>query len=452
MDATLHRSQVYAVLDPQQVHERVHKQAQELASEFRVSVPVMVRKLFGCNFDVLAIKEEDMLAVKHPTAALNSPNGAVALRSKNEGKEVGQRQKVKIDVSTESCQICLDTIACGTGVTTCGRHFLCRSCVPDSLEHFVDNWVHQNVVLSCLAKDTDCHTAADFVEFVTKYTTRRQRQSLIDRYLKQFVSEYVVSFTKAQIDERILPCPSVDCTSVFSFSRSSLPKYELPIGECPKCSSTVCLGCGKEGHHPVACDELAKWAKWEHVKTTEWIHTVTKKCPFCHQRIEKNEGCDHMTCKCGKQFCWLCSKAWSASHSCNKNTKPQKRGTYSNEERVSDAVVMDFAGYDDHRQRATRIISLIPKRTPKKPSPVMTDAADTLLASYRTLPYTHIYTCFHPDDEPFKAKSIELTKQTEALWSAFNLGGFTCAAACAQTDCVRQLISDVRQWPRQRGG
>ena len=55
MDATLHRSQVYAVLDPQQVHERVHKQAQELASEFRVSAPVMVRKLFGCNFDVLAI-------------------------------------------------------------------------------------------------------------------------------------------------------------------------------------------------------------------------------------------------------------------------------------------------------------------------------------------------------------------------------------------------------------
>ncbi|CAG8585103.1 7092_t:CDS:1, partial [Scutellospora calospora] len=33
-----------------------------------------------------------------------------------------------------------------------------------------------------------------------------------------------------------------------------------------------------------------------------------KQCPKCASRIEKNGGCDHMTCRrpgCGHQFCWM---------------------------------------------------------------------------------------------------------------------------------------------------
>jgi hypothetical protein len=31
-----------------------------------------------------------------------------------------------------------------------------------------------------------------------------------------------------------------------------------------------------------------------------------KQCPRCQNGVEKNEGCDHMTCRCKHQFCWLC--------------------------------------------------------------------------------------------------------------------------------------------------
>ncbi|CAF1645251.1 unnamed protein product, partial [Adineta ricciae] len=38
-----------------------------------------------------------------------------------------------------------------------------------------------------------------------------------------------------------------------------------------------------------------------------WINGNTKACPKCHAHIEKNEGCDHMTCaKCKHEFCWQC--------------------------------------------------------------------------------------------------------------------------------------------------
>ncbi|VDN87595.1 unnamed protein product, partial [Brugia pahangi] len=43
------------------------------------------------------------------------------------------------------------------------------------------------------------------------------------------------------------------------------------------------------------------------LKNEEWIKCNSKACPSCHAKIEKNSGCNKMTCiKCGRSFCWLC--------------------------------------------------------------------------------------------------------------------------------------------------
>lgn len=31
-----------------------------------------------------------------------------------------------------------------------------------------------------------------------------------------------------------------------------------------------------------------------------------KQCPKCKFWVEKNQGCDHMTCKCKFEFCYKC--------------------------------------------------------------------------------------------------------------------------------------------------
>ena len=31
-----------------------------------------------------------------------------------------------------------------------------------------------------------------------------------------------------------------------------------------------------------------------------------KQCPSCLFWVEKNKGCDHMTCRCGYEFCFRC--------------------------------------------------------------------------------------------------------------------------------------------------
>jgi hypothetical protein len=38
------------------------------------------------------------------------------------------------------------------------------------------------------------------------------------------------------------------------------------------------------------------------------IDVVTKVCPKCATPIEKDGGCNHITCICGSHWCWHCGK------------------------------------------------------------------------------------------------------------------------------------------------
>ncbi|CAN8102614.1 unnamed protein product [Discula destructiva] len=51
--------------------------------------------------------------------------------------------------------------------------------------------------------------------------------------------------------------------------------------------------------------------KLEDLHSERTAMQITKVCPACMVRIEKNEGCMHMACRCGYQFCWECLGPWS---------------------------------------------------------------------------------------------------------------------------------------------
>jgi hypothetical protein len=53
--------------------------------------------------------------------------------------------------------------------------------------------------------------------------------------------------------------------------------------------------------------------KREDEATQQEIARITKKCPKarCGNKIERNEGCGHFTCrKCQTEFCWSCKVIW----------------------------------------------------------------------------------------------------------------------------------------------
>lgn len=109
-----------------------------------------------------------------------------------------------------------------------------------------------------------------------------------------------------QTNPHVATCPTPDCPYVFwiedCFRQSFMICY---------CGAEFCCACGQEPHFPVHCQTRTYWYQQLHDEKTNftWIEKYTKPCPQCKTSIEKNQGCNHMTCtNCRTEFCWLCLK------------------------------------------------------------------------------------------------------------------------------------------------
>lgn len=100
---------------------------------------------------------------------------------------------------------------------------------------------------------------------------------------------------------------------------------------CKACKKSHCIHHGSAWHKGETCGEYdyrtnKKLKKQEEIASKRVISETTKKCPGCKSPIQKNYGCDHMSCKfmyeesyqykyvltnrlgskCKHEFCWLC--------------------------------------------------------------------------------------------------------------------------------------------------
>jgi len=63
--------------------------------------------------------------------------------------------------------------------------------------------------------------------------------------------------------------------------------------QCNDCSRAWCMLCGFNAHAGMSCEEYH--ATDEH-KSEKWTMEVARHCPSCKVPIEKNGGCNDMTC------------------------------------------------------------------------------------------------------------------------------------------------------------
>ena len=54
-----------------------------------------------------------------------------------------------------------------------------------------------------------------------------------------------------------------------------------------------------------------------------------KQCPHCEFWVERSEGCDHMRCRCGKDFCYKCGGKYGSCECAIENRR-------LNEERLAE--------------------------------------------------------------------------------------------------------------------
>jgi ariadne-1 len=120
-----------------------------------------------------------------------------------------------------------------------------------------------------------------------------------------------------QVSDLVKWCPGVNCGRI-----ARIVDLECPGVKCT-CNESFCVGCDNENHNPINCTRLEKWIKKcrEDNESEDWISKNSKKCPRCKAPIQKNGGCNHMTCRtpgCRYEFCWLCMGPWARGHACNR--------------------------------------------------------------------------------------------------------------------------------------
>ncbi|PPQ92982.1 hypothetical protein CVT25_000183 [Psilocybe cyanescens] len=146
-----------------------------------------------------------------------------------------------------------------------------------------------------------------------------------------------------------------------------------------------CFGCDIEGdHRPVICGVAKMWLRKcrDDSETANWIKSNTKECSACQSTIEKNGGCNHMTCKkCKHEFCWVCMGPWSehgtAWYSCNRfdeKTGVDARDAQSKSRASLERYLHYYNRWANHEQSAKLSLDLYAKTEKKMEEMQITSA------------------------------------------------------------------------------
>ena len=249
----------------------------------------------------LRINEETHVHLTRALLLKNQWNADHAVREFSEdpdyfrdkfGFEIGENLPPSGSPSEEIlCEVCFCDVPLAEFVfiEDCG-HGLCTECYAGYLESKVGDGPE------CVLTVCPNHTCNMIVpERLFKQLLPEERYQ---RYRSFLLKSFVDLSTQAKW------CPGRDCQMAVEYKHSM--QVDLT---CDSCSKAFCFFCTRDAHLPIDCESLATWldrmSKGED-DSANWMKINTKPCPKCKRPIEKNQGCNHMTCRCGYEFCYVC--------------------------------------------------------------------------------------------------------------------------------------------------
>mmetsp|Transcript_31805 Transcript_31805/g.70077 ORF Transcript_31805/g.70077 Transcript_31805/m.70077 type:complete len:376 (+) Transcript_31805:76-1203(+) len=310
----------------------------------------------------------------------------------------------------------MDAFALGCG------HSFCRACFSTYLTSQVGDG-QACVIARCPEfKCAQLVTQAVFWGFL-----QTEAREQYDRY---FVRNFIETCKNMKY------CPAPDCGKIAAGSGITTVKCH--------CGHPFCLRCGEEAHDPCCCAQLAEWTLkcMNESETANWILANTRKCPECNTRIEKNQGCNHMTCRlCKHEFCWICMGGWQdhgqttgGFYKCNRFVPKEVSVAVNAVERAKaelDRYLHYYKRYHGHdhalkfasSQRESAEARMVEQQEQQKTSWIdvqfLKQAAEQVIDCRRVLKYTYVLGYFLTDSSAekqlFEHHQEMLEKNTERL-------------------------------------
>lgn len=268
---------------------------------------------FICDFGPDDHRNIRMLT-RAPSKPVIQINPSVLEKKLSIKKEPEKEFNLKINVN--SCQICfLEINERENKFNLQCQHQFCKECMIEYLKEEIRN--SRVTEIRCPSKNCQ----EKFTEIEIK--------GLVD---DEFFYKYKKFLQRAKIkdDNTLTVCPITDCEGyakkdapevaheVVLEVRNDLQKENLVPKKRLTCSNghNFCSECNQAWHGQTDCGmdkEIKEFATFS--------GHIVKKCPQCKVWTEKNEGCNHMTCKmCQYNWCWLCEKECLPDHYMTRDT------------------------------------------------------------------------------------------------------------------------------------
>lgn len=206
-------------------------------------------------------------------------------------------------------------------------------------------------------------------------------------------------------------CPHPECE--YAIECRDAPDRKLnqiiPTVKCG-CEKEFCFGCAyTRDHRPLVCKYVKLWEKKcaDDSETGNWLVANTKECSKCHSTIEKNGGCNHMTCrKCRYEFCWVCLGDWhlhgTSYYQCNRYDDGADNRTSQEKSRASLHRYLHYFNRWANHEQSARLDEQLYQKTERKMEEIqhtseltwievqfVKRAADVLLEARMTLKWTY---------------------------------------------------------------
>ncbi|CAL1402376.1 unnamed protein product [Linum trigynum] len=149
------------------------------------------------------------------------------------------------------------------------------------------------------------------------YLSISECQSFLPHASYESFMEALAEVDDALHSDRIY-CPYSDCSVLLDpreclsarASSSSQSDNSFCV-ECPVCQRFICVGCSVPWHSSLSCDEYQNLPFEERHATDATLHRLAqnkrwRRCTQCRRMTELTQGCYHMTCWCGHEFCYSC--------------------------------------------------------------------------------------------------------------------------------------------------
>ncbi|CDW86144.1 ibr domain containing protein [Stylonychia lemnae] len=204
-------------------------------------------------------------------------------------------EKLKSEIhyldSDQICPICCEPKTQYLELDCKDQHKFCTDC---TIQYLKTN-INDGKVLDIKCMDASCQI---YIKEQVILDLLQSEQELLEKY-KRFVFR-----RKIEKDPLIRWCSRPTCEKYVK--AKSIKDKKL---KC-ECGQLVCFQCGNEYHGSSKCDSVID------KQFFDWVNeNNVRYCPSCKIRIEKNDGCNHMTCiYCRFEFCWICGGMYAPDH------------------------------------------------------------------------------------------------------------------------------------------